>query len=426
VTAAGPLHGIRVLEITRGIAGPLAGVFLADLGANVVKLESTAGDDNRHILSVVPGTSKLFQWLHRGKRSIAVDLETEAGRQVLHRLVPSFDVVLTNQRASYAKRLEFDYATLVKLRPDVIYASISAFGLEGPLADAPGVEVPVQAYAGIIVEEGRVDPWGAPRGTGSTWFVDCGTGIAVALGVVAAVLHRRETGEGQEVRGTLLRTAMAMIGEQVTQEPVSDAVLVRPAYERARQLIANGADYQTVIREYTEAMRSIGTVPRPFFAGYMAKDGPVFLGAMRPRHRAAAASLLGIDAEGYEEDSIDLSDPDDFALATRVKDQIINAVGERTVSDLIDAFRAAGIPIAPVLFPMDLANDPQASLFMTSLEDQLSGPQKQLASLFEMSKSQVGAAGPAPVLGSHTDEVLTAVGFTPTEVTALRETGAVL
>ena len=422
--ADGALHGIRVLEITQVIAGPYSGLLLADLGAEVVKIEPLAGDGNRRGGSVVPGTAKSFQWLHRGKKSLVLDIESEAGKEALYRIIPHFDALITNYRVGYATHFGFDYETLSKIHPGLIYARISAFGQEGPLADAPGIELPVQAYSGIMAEEGRVDNYGAPRSSGSTWFVDIITGTSTALAVVSAVLHKRATGEGQLLDMVLLRSAMAAIGTFVMQEPLADAVIVGAAVENARQRFRQGDKYADIVHDYYADTHSQTNIPRPYFSGYTVKDGGIFLGTVTPRHRAAARKIVGVEGDIENDDIFDATNAEDVARANEVKDAVVEKMLTRTMDEWLKDFRAAGIPVAPVLFPPELADDPHAARFMIELDDPMTGPQKQLRSVFDMSKTPVIAGGPAPTLGQHTEEILAAAGLSSAEIASLRATGA--
>ena len=204
--APGPLQGMRVLEFSQIIAGPLAGTVLADLGADVVKIEPPGGEGTRAAAGVVAGTSKMFQSLNRGKRSLVVNLGDPQGRALIHRLVPSFDILIINFRPEVIRRLQLDYDTLSQLRPDLIYAQISGFGTRGPRVDEPLIDMVAQAYSGYMAEVGVVNEFGGPMGThGGT--IDAVTGLSTVIGIVSALHHRTRTGEGQFIDVALLRSA---------------------------------------------------------------------------------------------------------------------------------------------------------------------------------------------------------------------------
>ena len=416
---------MRVLEFSQIIAAPMAGIVLADLGAEVVKVERPGGEQLRAAASVIPGTSKSFQWLNRGKSSLVVDLNDPRGQALIHRIVPSYDVVITNYRPSVVRRLEIDYETLSGIRADLIYAQISGYGTHGPLTEEPNIDMVAQAHAGYMAEGGAVDAFGGPMAThGGT--IDAATGLSAVVGVVSALYHRRESGEGQFIDLALLRTAMGLIGGQVMSEPVSDAVVVGSKVIESRRRFAEGADFASVLREYRATASALAATRRPFLAGYMAKDGPVFIGAYTAPMRTAVRRSLSIPDDGSDEPGFDPLDPGAPALAEATRQAIIDAVRGRTVAEIVGDCRAVGVPAAPVLLPAEVADDPQADEYMLTLEDELTGPQRQLSGMFEMSKTTVRAAGPAPVLGRHTDEVLQREGLSPDEIAELRRNGVVV
>ena len=426
---AGPLAGTRVLEFSQIIAAPLAGMLLADMGADVVKVESPNGDRTRRSGSIAPGTSKRFQWLNRGKRSLVLDLERpEARALVYERLLPRFGVVINNFRLNVARSLGIDYETIAAQRADVIYARVTGFGASGPLADDPAIDLIVQAYSGMMADEGRLDAEGTPIGTQSMWVADLIAGLSIALGVTAAVHHRERTGEGQLVDASLLRGALAAIGSSVMREPVSDAVFSMPAWERVRSLIDGGASFTEVAGAWGEGnpLRQLGAVRRLYQSVYMAKDGPLVLGATSPGHREAIRGVLGTRDEGGDDPDFDPLDPRDAGRRSRSCGRSWRPmIRTRPVAEWVEAFRAAGAPVAPMHFSPQLVDDPQAGPLFTEIDDPITGSQHQLASVFEMSASPVHAAGPAPPLGRHGVEVLREAGLSDPEIEALRACGAV-
>ena len=425
---AGPLAGTRVLEFSQIIAAPLAGMLLADMGADVVKVESPNGDRTRRSGSIAPGTSKRFQWLNRGKRSLVLDLERpEARALVYERLLPRFDVVMNNFRLEVARSLGIDYETVAAHRPDVIYARITGFGASGPLAADPAIDLIVQAYSGMMADEGRLDAEGTPIGTQSMWVADLIAGISTALGVVGAVHHHARTGEGQLVDASLLRGAMAAIGSSVMREPVSDAVFSLPALERVQALIEDGASFAEVTNAWGDGnpLRQLGAVRRLYQSVYMAKDGPLVLGATSPGHREAIRGVLGTRDEGGDDPDFDPLDPQMLGEVEELRKELAALIRERPVAEWVEAFRAAGAPVAPMHFSSQLVDDAQAGPLFADLDDPITGEQQQLASVFEMSATPVRAAGPAPPLGRHGAEVLREVGLSDAEIEALRACGAV-
>ena len=422
--ATGPLHGVKVLEFSQIIAGPLAGSVLADLGAEVVKIEPPGGEGTRAAAGVVAGTSKIFQSLNRGKRSLVVNLGDPQGRALIHRIVPAFDVLIINFRPEVIRRLKLDYETLSQLRPDLIYAQISGFGTRGPRVDEPLIDMVAQAYSGYMAEVGVVDEHGGPKGThGGT--IDAATGLSTVIGITSALYHRAQSGQGQFIDVALLRSAMVLIGNLVMQEPASDAVLLGSRLEEAHERFARGDDYVSVLRDYKVMSARLAAMWGPFLAGYMTKDGPIFIGAYTPAMRALARKVLDVPYDGSDDPDYDPLAPGVMEMAARTRQAVVEAVRSRTVAEVVSELLEAGVPVAPVHLPGEVADDPQAAELMVEVEDELTGPQRQLSGLFEMSKSTVGPAGPAPVLGRHTDEILRGAGLSADEIAELREAGAV-
>ena len=247
--AGGPLNGVRVLEFSIILSAPFAGLHLSDMGADVIKVEQPPlGDSMRDILpGGIPGQSKFFQVLNRGRRGLSVDLATERGKELIYRLVPSTDVVLINYRPGVAERLGVDYETLRRYRDDLIYADISGYGFEGPLRDHAASDIAASAYGGAIAFTDAYEEDGAPRANYPPLAGDTPTGLATAMGIVAALFHRERTGEGQAVRSSLLRSVMMMTCYLNNTDPVADPGgrdIARAALSRVRE---QGGSYQELV-----------------------------------------------------------------------------------------------------------------------------------------------------------------------------------
>ncbi|MEM6623573.1 MAG: CoA transferase, partial [Pseudomonadota bacterium] len=201
-----PLDGIRVVEIGHSIAAPYAALVLAELGAEVIKVERPgAGDDARGWGAEIHGASPTFHAMNRLKRSVTLDLKSDDGRETVHRLAAISDVVIQNQKPGLAGSLSFDAATLRALNPRLIYANIHAFGNQGPLAEKPGYDPLMQAFAGLISVTGTP---GTPSVRVGPSIIDCGTGMWVVIGVLAALLRRAQSGQGAVVDTALFETAL--------------------------------------------------------------------------------------------------------------------------------------------------------------------------------------------------------------------------
>ena len=231
----GPLDGVRVLEFTLVVAGPMSGVLLSDLGADVIKVEPPGGESTRQNRAVIPNEGKLFQAFNRGKRDIVVDLQQPEGREVIYRLMPTIDVVVANYRYGVPDRIGIGYETLKQYRPDLIYVESTGFGTRGELAQRGCSDVVAQAYSGIMAGDAKVAEDGAPMAASFGAPADYSTAMASAMGVCAALFHRSLTGEGQRVNTSLLRTGVWLQSHNVNYEPITDALFDDVTRARARR-----------------------------------------------------------------------------------------------------------------------------------------------------------------------------------------------
>ena len=219
----GPLAGVKVFEVSQIVAGPYCGLNLADLGADVIKVEPPGGEGSRAQGAVVPGESKGFHALNRGKRSLVVDLQHPGGQALVHRIIPGFDVFTINARPGVPERLRVDYDTLREFRPDLIHLENSGFGNDGPSKTRSGSDAVAQAYSGLLAGDGKVDAFGAPEIISATAPADFQAGLAGTMAICAALFHRAMTGEGQAIETSLLMAGLAMQGFRVSQAPALDA-----------------------------------------------------------------------------------------------------------------------------------------------------------------------------------------------------------
>jgi len=422
--AAGPLEGIRVLEFTQIIAGPLACQNLSDMGADVIKVEPPEGEPWRLASQFMPGESKVFQSLNRGKRSLVLDLAKEEAQEVVHRLVPEMDVVVINYRPDVARRLRIDYPTLKALRPDLVYVDNTAFGRRGPWAERPGYDIVVQGVSGLMAAEGKVDSEsGAPGVIVSVAIADYATGLAMAWGVCAALFHRERTGRGQLVESTLLQTAMAVQNSTVFDLPAADEA-VQLVMDDVGRLRAEGHGYRDLVAAYSRGAWYKANI---YYRGWETKDGAVAIGALSPPLREAVRAALETDFLGANAPDADLLDEAWLEQAEARVREIEAQVREKTTDEWLEIFERHGVPCGPVRFPQELLDDPQveANEMLVELEHELSGPQRQVGPVLRMSDSPLAAQGPSPALGCDTEAILSEAGYDAAEVAALREAGAV-
>lgn len=422
----GPLAGVRMLEFSQIIAGPVAGVYLSDLGVDVVKVEPPRGDDRRNTMAVVPNEGKYFQSLNRGKRGLVVDLQRPEGRALIHRIIPTFDVVTINYRPGVAERLEIDYETLSAIRPDLIYVNITGFGRGGPESSRAGSDIVAQAYSGLMATEGKTEENGAPKFIQSAPYADRASAIVVAMGVSSALYHRAQTGEGQELEVSLLQTALDLLSRHVMQEPVHDATLRDPMVDQIHALQHEGRPYSEALAVRTDHFTRYAT-QRLYYRGYHTKEGAVVLGSLTRANRAAVRQVLGIDdpTDDPDFDAADPGWPDEFAAWQQ---QVQARMYEETADEWVRRFDEVGVPASVVHFAEEMGDDPQVQAMgmMSDLVHPVTGPQRVVGPVVRMSKSPPAAQRHAPVFGADTAEVLREAGIGDEEIAALMADGTIL
>ena len=423
----GPLRGVRVLELTQIIAGPYCGMNLADLGADVVKLEPREGEAMRVLGGFMPGESKAFHSLNRGKRSLVIDLHDERGRAVVHRMLPAFDVFVINSRPGVSARIGVDYDTLRALRPDLIYMENTGYGTRGPSAERSGSDIIAQAYSGLMAGDGKVDEYGAPLLITSTAPADYSAGLAAAMGICAALYHRERTGEGQYVATSLLGAAMALQGAVSARLPVFDAMVRDPMLEHVNAVRARGGSYVEILQQRGDIFRILGSAFRLYYGGYQVRDGAIILGALTPHNRNQMRGVLGIGDDPTDGPDFNAFDQTNVPVVAAIAERIRAVMLTRTMDEWVAAFDAAGAPASKVNLPEEMSEDPQVRALgcMLDLEHDLTGPEQMVGPPLEMTATPVGARTASPPLDRDTDAVLAEHGFAAAEVATLRAAGVI-
>jgi len=422
--AGGALAGIRVLEFSQIVAGPIAGVALSDFGADVVKVEPLEGETRRRAGGVYPKESKYFQSLNRGKRSLSLDLKREEGRALIHRIIPYFDVVISNFRTGVMTRLGIDYEALRKHNHGLIYANITGFGNAGPAATRAGGDLALQAFSGLIVTEGKVDEYGAPDNVMTT-FIDRTTGFATAMGVIAALYHRALTGEGQELHTSLLQSALELQSQLVNREPVEDATMRDPFVDEIRQLREAGASHKELLARRAEHLKGRVT-HRLYSGGYNTAQGAIVLGALTRENRDALRNALGV-SDFTDQPDFDINAPGAWERVQELRSQIQARLMTRPAGEWAAILAGLGAPASEVNFPEEMSEHQlvKEAGVMAELEHEITGSQQVVGPLVRMSRTPTAATKAAPPLGHHNREVLSECGLSDTEVTQLIESGVV-
>ena len=389
------LDGLRVIDLTQAMAAPFCSMNLADMGADVIKVEPPTGEDMRRGSASRNGHSGTFLTINRSKRGITVDLKQPAGVEIIHRLVTTADVFVQNYRPGAAKRLGVDYETLAAINPRLIYCSISGFGSTGPYATRGGYDLIAQGMSGIISVTGDTD--GPPAKAGLP-VSDLSAGLFGAYGILCALEHRERTGHGQLVDTSLLEAALALTVWETTEywvtgrapKPLGSAHRLAAPYQALRASdgwFTVGANNDRLFEAFCRA------IERPDLAA----DARFRVNRDRMRHRDAL--IVEIERTTAKE--------------TRVH--------------WLARLDAAGVPAGPInTYPEALA-DPHALArdMVVDLDHPGAGPIKALGVPVKLSDTPGAVDRAAPLLGQDNAAVLTELGYTDAEQRALKDRGVI-
>ncbi|MFD1848799.1 CaiB/BaiF CoA transferase family protein [Oceanobacillus bengalensis] len=392
-----PLDGVKILDLTQFLAGPYCTMVLSDMGAEVTKIERfPGGDDSRRLGPFINDEGYPFAMPNRNKKSLALDLKSDKGKEIFHKLAEEADVIIENFRPGVVKKLGIDYETIEKKNPSIIYCSISGFGQTGPYSQKGGFDIIAQGITGLMRMTG--EPNGKPAKVGIA-INDIAAGATAIYSILGAYVHRLKSGEGQYIDTSLV-----------------DAGLAWTIWESAAYFGSG------------EVASATGTRHRRStpYQSYQAKDGYVTVGAGNQK-------LWELFCKGVVNKPEWIDDPRYKTLMNRMdhidelEQEIETIFVTETMEYWVDRLDKAGIPAGPVYTYDQTLNDPHVNArnMIVEMEHPKLGPIKTIGIPAKFSKTPLQIKSPAPWLGQHTTEKLIEAGYTEDEIVEMYENGIV-
>lgn len=395
----GVLEGIKVIDLASMWATPLAGAYLGDQGAEVIKIEPPWGDQARSTFTTPPmpnGLSRSWVIAGRGKRGLAVNIAKPDGKVIIHKLVKISDVILTNFRPVVAARLGYDYKSLKILNPGLIYARVSAFGDNGPYANDRGYDRLFQALSGMMSQS---NPEDIPRGAG-IWAADMSAPWALCYGIALALIHREKSGEGQEVNTALLHMSLAMQAVDLV---------------RSEEEVTSSSDP-------TENLSN-----QALYLPYQCSEGKwINIVVISDKEFISLCEALEIpDA---------IKDPRFLTSLDRTRNsevlyQVLSGIFQtRTLAEWLQCLKCHDVPCAQVLSRNEVFDSPQVKENNLMVETAYPGVGKvtMVNTPIRLSKKPVNNTSNAPLIGEHTNEILNELGYTQEKINELVDSNVVL
>ena len=392
----GAMEGITVLDLTRVLAGPFSTMMLADMGANVIKIEQACkGADERQNGPFQNGESAYYMNLNRNKKGMSLNLKSPKGKEIFQEMVKKADVVVENYRPGTMDKLGLGYNDLKKINPRIIYGAVSGFGQYGPYSRRPGYDIISQAMSGLMSTTGW--PGGPPTRSG-TAMGDVLGGLSVTIGILAAIHNRTYTGEGQMVDVALVDSAVASL------EIIN---MIYFTENRLPQRIGNR--YEAIYP----------------YDSFQAKDSMVIIAVGNDKLWTLLCNIMG--RPDLIEDPRYKLNRDRVKNNPEVKVIVEEWTSTRTVSEIVDQLLAAGIPSAPIYNIEQVSQDPHiagARELFVEIEHPKAGPTKLTGPHIKLSETKSSVRTPSPSLGQHNYDVLSSMlGFTAEQIEALKAEG---
>ncbi|MBI64046.1 MAG: hypothetical protein CL778_02050 [Chloroflexi bacterium] len=420
----GPLNGIKILEFGSFIAGPFAGQILADMGADVVKIEPPSGDPWRNSSRIMENEGRGFITLNRGTRSLSIDLKNSNSREILSKLIKKSDAVVSNNRPDTSKKLSIDYESISKQNPTIIYVEITGYGPKGPRSKDPGFDLVMQGYTGAVATEGKLFN-GQPEVITSSSYIDFATAYAAASGVMAGIIRRYKTGKGGKISTSLLSNALAMQSLHLVEVEEYPTPQFKWTHEEKPVLESSGASFEEIMRSYKEKTRH--PLYHCYYRAYMTKDGGINLGTLADHAKERLVDYMGISDPRIRDKDYNFESDEAKKTSKILIEKFETFFKSKTTKDIIKNLRERDIPCEPIKFIKELLDDQQAldNDYIIDLKHSNGFRYKSAGPILQFTDDDNSSFISSPSLGEHTDDILFELGFTKGNIDKFRNLGII-